>query len=135
MDCNKTTALELVKNYNRKYNTNFNPTTPYRLFPDENGVYEFKDQAWPCNGRAGVYLILSRDYDVIYVGQTISFGRRFYGYFKDVNGHCNIRSDNWSEKPYAIIAIAAPDDRKYERLSLEEYLINNLQPNDNVRGR
>lgn len=37
--------------------------------------------------------------------------------------------------PYAIVAIQAPDEKKYERLSLEEYLIQNLLPIDNVRGK
>lgn len=135
MECNLTNAQKLIEEYNRRYNTSFNTTGPYRLFPGEDGVCEFKDQSWPCNGHAGVYLILSEDGEIIYIGQSLSFGYRFYQYFKEDNGTCVIRSANWSKKPASIVAVAAPDDKKYERLSLEEYLIQNLKPIDNVRGK
>ncbi len=135
MECNLANAKRLIEEYNRLYNTSFNTTGPYRLFPDAEGVCEFKDQSWPCNGHAGVYLILSDNGEVIYIGQSLSFGYRFYQYFKEDNGTCVIRSANWSKKPTSIVAVAAPDDKKYERLSLEEYLIQNLKPIDNIRGK
>ena len=135
MECNKTKAIELVEKYNQRYHTAFEPLSPYHLFPDENGECEFKHQSWPGNERAGVYLILSKDDEVLYVGESNSLGRRFYSYFRDDEGKCIILSDNWSKEPYAIISIPAPDDRRYERLSLEEYLIQNLRPIDNIRGK
>lgn len=85
--------------------------------------------------RAGVYLILDESGEIIYVGQSLSFGYRFYQYFLDKNGTCVVRSQNWTKVPAAIVAIAAPDDKKYERLSLEEYLIERLSPVDNIRGK
>ena len=136
MESNKTKALELIEEYNQHYHTEFEPLKPYHLFPNKNGECEFKNQSWPGNERAGVYLILSKDDEVLYVGESNSLGRRFYSYFRPGdNGECIVLSENWSEKPYAIIAIPAPDDRKYERLSLEEYLIQYLRPIDNVRGK
>lgn len=135
MECSLTNAQKLIEEYNRSYGTSFITSEPYRLFPDEDGVCEFKDQSWPCNGHAGVYLILANDGELLYVGQTLSFGYRFYQYFKDDNGTCVVRSSNWSKEPVAIVAVAADDDKKYERLSLEEYLIQKLQPIDNVRGK
>lgn len=135
MVCSLENVRRLIEEYNQLYGTSFTTTDPYHLFPGEDGEYEFKDQLWPCNGHAGVYLILDDRNEIIYVGQSLSFGRRFYRYFKDVDGHCEVRSSNWTKQPAAIVAIAAPDDKKYERLSLEEYLIERLSPVDNIRGK
>lgn len=132
---NLSNALKLIEEYNQLYNTSFKALPPYRLFPGDDGDYEFKNQQWPGNEHAGVYLILSRTGEVIYVGQSLPFGSRFYQYFRNEGGKCIILSDNWSAMPYAIVAIQAPDEKKYERLSLEEYLIQNLLPIDNVRGK
>lgn len=114
MSCSLENARKLIEEYNRGYNTKFEMTECWHLYPDENGNYEFKDQSWPCNGRAGVYLILDDINEVVYVGQSLSFGRRFYRYFKDIDGHCEVRSSNWTKNPAAIVAIAAPDNKKQE---------------------
>lgn len=136
MENSLTDVLMLLDEYNKIYNTQFTSAPPYRLFPDKDGWCEFRDgKSWPCNSRAGVYLILSEDGEVIYIGQSKSFGSRFYHYFKDENDCCVIRSPYWTKPPHSIIAIAAPDDRKYERLSLEEFLIERVQPVDNIRGK
>lgn len=135
MGSNLNHALSLIEKYNQEYKTAFQASDIYHLYTSEDGVCEFKGQSWPCNGHAGVYMILSEKKEVLYVGQTLSFGSRFYQYFKDKNGTCVVRSPYWSETPNAIVAIPAPDDKKYERLSLEEYLIERLQPTDNTRGK
>ena len=128
-------AKKLVENYNSKYNTSFQLYQPYKLTRCSDGEYGFENSQWPCNGKVGVYLILSDDDDVIYVGQTRSFGYRFYQYFKDDDGTCVPRSPYWTKTPKTIVAIPAPNDAKYERPSLEEYLIENLNPCDNTRGK
>lgn len=128
-------AIALIKDYNERYNTFFVPTKPWRLYPGIDGNYEFKDQSWPSCKKAGVYLILSEENEVIYVGQSLCFGSRFYQYFHDDNGTCVVRSPYWTKKPHAIVVLEAPDDRKYERLSLEEFLIQGLLPIDNTRGK
>lgn len=135
MECNLINALKLVEEYNLLYHTKFEGSPKYRLVPDGKGVCEFKERSWPCNGHAGVYLILAAKDEVVYIGQSISFGYRFYQYFKDNNGTCVPRSENWTKDPAGIVAISAPDDKKYERLSLEEYLIERLKPIDNTRGK
>ena len=128
-------ALSLVNAYNQKYNTSFEADRLYELFPVGDGKYGFKENSWPCNGKAGVYLILDENKNIIYVGQSSSLSYRFYQYFKDEDGVCVVRSSYWTATPHFIVAIAAPDDAKYERLSLEEYLIERLQPSDNTRGK
>lgn len=128
-------ALKLIEDYNQLYKTSFTAESKYRLFPGSDGEYEFKDRSWPLNHHAGVYIILTEDDEVIYVGQSGSFGYRFYQYFKDNNGNCVVRSANWSKQPFAIVAIGVPNDKKYERLSLEGYLIEKLQPIDNKVGK
>ena len=105
---------------------------PYRLFPDEDGEYEFKDNSWPCNEMGGVYLILSNNMEVIYVGEALWFGRAFYRHFKPNGDKCTIISDNWKVNPYAIVTIPAPEDRKYERSSFKRYLVQKLKPIDNT---
>lgn len=135
MECSLTNARKLIDEYNRRYNTSFTMSEVWHLFPNEDGVCEFRDQSWPCNGHAGVYLVLAKDEEVLYVGQTLSFGYRFSQYFKNDNGNCVVRSSIWSQSPASIVAVAAPDDKKYERLSLEEYLIERLMPIDNIRGK
>lgn len=133
---NKLADAELLLNaYNNRYHTTFVLGEKYRLFPQEEGEYGFKENTWPCNGRAGVYLILDDNDEVIYIGQSKSFGYRFYQYFKDDNGTCVVKSPYWSKKPEAIVAIPAPDCAQYERLSLEEYLISNMKPVDNIMGK
>ena len=126
-------ARNLVNSYNQKYNTTFELGREYSLFPTSDDEYGFKD-TWPSNEHGGVYLILDDNRNVIYVGQTKYFGQRFYTYFKDEDGTC-VPVHNWSTTPKAIITIPAPDDAQYERLSLEEYLIQNLQPSDNTLGK
>lgn len=132
MECSLTNAQKLIEEYNRLYGTSFTTTDPYRLFPGEDGEYEFKNKSWPCNGMGGVYLILSKNLKVIYIGEALWFGRAFYSHFKPNGDKCEIISNNWKAKPYAIVAIPAPDDRKFERSSLKRYLVQKLKPIDNT---
>lgn len=132
MECNLANAQRLIEEYNRLYSTSFCATKPYRLFPGEDGVCEFCDQQWPGNGLGGVYLVLSENLDVIYVGETLWFGRAFYSHFKPHGDKCEIISGDWKVRPYAIVAIPAPEDRKYERSSLKRYLVQILKPIDNT---
>lgn len=125
----------LIDAYNVKYNTNFVLEKKYKLSSSEDGEYGIKEYSWPGNQKAGVYLILDELDNIIYVGQSSSLGRRFYHYFKGSDGVCTYREGSWSATPKAIVAIVAPDDARYERLSLEEYLIERLQPADNTRGK
>lgn len=128
-------AQKLICGYNEKYNTNFVLEKKYKLFPSEDGEYGIKEYSWPGNQKAGVYLILDEYNNIIYVGQSASLGSRFYHYFKGSDGIFTYREGSWSTIPKSIVAIIAPDNAKYQRLSLEEYLIERLQPSDNINGK
>lgn len=126
-------AKVLIEAYNEHYNTHFELHEIYKLYPTE-GEYGFTEP-WPCGDNGGVYLIIDENQTVIYVGQTKAFGRRFYQYFAMVDDRCVLRSPNWRGNPDAIVVIPIADAVAYERLSLEEYLILNLNPIDNTLGK
>ncbi|MDE6198504.1 MAG: GIY-YIG nuclease family protein [Muribaculaceae bacterium] len=133
MDQSLEKALKLVSNYNIRYNTMFKPSHQYKLHPLE-GEYGIIDNEWPCNHKAGVYLILDKNNVVIYVGQSSSLGYRFYQYFNPTDKIKPVRH-KWKGTPDSIIAFSASDTAAYERLSLEEYLIYELSPLDNKRAK
>jgi hypothetical protein len=139
--------IEKVIEFIEKYTLDFrNPNLKefekspfYDLFPDENTSNEFLK--WPNeyyhNGRFGVYLILDDVFDVIYVGKANNIGKRLGSYFKynKQNKTCLIRHDSWKKKPKYIFSIAVENETWFECLSLEEYLIWNIQPIDNKRSK
>ncbi len=134
MKINYKIALELVAYYQMRYNTQFEISSIYSLFPEE-GEYGFTE-SWPFLNNGGVYLILDESKNVIYVGKADKFGSRLYDHFReDCEGGCIIREPGWKNQPRYVINIKVADDRIYENLSLEGYLIKVLDPDDNTRGR
>lgn len=127
---------KLLHEYNQKYNTQFKMSMKYALFPKEDEYGYTK--SWPGNGSAGVYFLMSEDNHLIYVGQSKDLGQRFYQHFppkeNSSKSTCTF-SENWSIKPYSIYVTTTPENAKWERLSLEEYLIQNLNPIDNKQGK
>ena len=118
-------AINLTDQYNTLYKTSFTPTPKWRLFPEEDGICEFANQQWICNGMSRLYLLLFQANKELYVAQSLSFGRWCYQYFKDNNGTCVGCSPHWSDLPVSIVAIPAPEDKEFEKLSLEDFLIKN----------
>ena len=128
-------ALEQIAYYQNRYNTRFEISEIYSLFP-KGEEYGFT-VSWPFLNEGGVYLILDENQNVIYVGKADIFGKRLYGHFREdkETGECVIQGPNWINKPHYIINIKVEKDRLYENLSLEGYLIKVLDPEDNIRGR
>ncbi|QNM86853.1 GIY-YIG nuclease family protein [Polaribacter pectinis] len=136
-------AKELVKKYELDFRNpkleGFEISKNYDLFPDKSSdKYASK---WPDkyyhNGRFGVYLILDEKLEVIYVGKANNIGKRLGSYFmynKD-DKSCLIRHDSWKKRPKYICSIAVSDKTWFECLSLEEYLIHNIKPIDNIRSK
>jgi hypothetical protein len=114
---------------------------PYALFPEgphPSGVKlvgRWPDE-WPNVDSPGVYLILSANLDILYVGKTSlrqTFGTRLSDWFRSETdtGKCRVIG-TWSSSPtyVATIPVGAP----FEAPSLEEYLIQELRPPDNLVG-
>lgn len=113
----------------------------YALFPDSaredipiSG--RWNSDPYPYQDRRGVYLIFDEDLDLMYIGKTDSnFGSRLYNYFKGT-GSCRVVHSGWSKTPYYVITIPIEKSRSHivSPLALEEYLIDRLQPYDNIIG-
>ncbi len=61
---------------------------------------------------------------------AICLGKRLYEHFHGSVGNCK-PTEFWEIPPRYIICIPAPDNAKWERLSLEEYLIQYFDPYEN----
>jgi len=115
---------------------------PYCLFPDdETPIADASirwDQEWPNSRRAGVYIIFSKDGTLLYVGKAWFIGRRLADYFRNElpltkDRKCRVLHDGWTSTPMYVVTVAAPKDSRFEAAGLEEYLITELKPCDNLR--
>lgn len=99
--------------------------------------YGYKDE-WPGNKHAGVYFVMSENDHLLYVGQSKDLGQRLYQHFppsgERENPVCTFK-ENWSMQPYFLYVSITPDDAIWERLSLEEFLIQKFNPIDNISGK
>ncbi len=126
----------------------------YALFPqDEDPAPPIAwPQQYPHSDQRGVYLILSKAEDPLSIGGTECpfyigkaskqrLGNRLGVYFgtdRKTKG-CRIKhpvsvGKGWSERPAYIVTIAVPEDMGDEASKLEKYLIDKLQPRDNIVG-
>lgn len=123
-----------VDEYNKRYNTSFTKLTErYSLFPQK-GEYGYKD-TWPSNGKPGVYFVLNKNEDLLYIGQSNSIGRRLNEHFPNRDDKCTIAEPD-KEKlkgAYYIYTTSCSENNGWERLSLEEYLIQYLNPPQNSK--
>ena len=103
---------------------------PYDLIHDWDA-----DGYWPNAGNQGVYAIFCDNKELLYIGKASlsgSLGARLSHYFvRNRNGiGAAIRSGHhWTRAPRYVLTAAVSNP--WEAPSLEEYLINKLQPADN----
>lgn len=89
----------------------------------------------PNAGKAGCYCFYAEDGRLLYVGKASlgnNLGRRIMSWFKPNSpgaGHYAVGT--WSSQPKSLISIGV--ERAHEAPSLEEYLIEQLNPSDNIR--
>ena len=131
-------VLKLVDTFSKEYRgRNLKPFTiseNYDLFSTSSDSYGWTHE-WPNNGRYGVYLIMDKDENVIYIGESRNVGKRLGSYFqKSGDSSCEIVND-WSEKPKYVCTIAVEAETWFERLALEEFLIYYAKPEDNKKGK
>lgn len=146
-----TTVHQLVQRYDERYR---HPGLPrlrvsdvYMLFPDDarDAALECAirpllrwPEPWPNCGAPGVYLVFGSNLELLYVGKaSLSRGiaarlNDHFGYAKDGSRRCEPKG-NWSKRPMYVAAVSVP--HSFEAPALEEYLILELQPPENVLGR
>lgn len=91
---------------------------------------------WPFSERAGVYLVYSESFQLMYVGKSSNnqcLGKRLYRWFG--SGDTCVLSGVWPEQPRFVVTIAVSDKSPFEAPALEEYLIKKLQPLTNTIGK
>ncbi len=126
---------EIIESYSKEYRSQklepFKISLKYHLFPqkDEYGWPE----TWPHTG-SGVYIICDDTDEIIYVGQSKELGLRLSSYFSfGENKSVRIKHNGWH--PTSLVTISVPKSSPFERLSLEEFLINKLNPLYNIIGK
>ena len=118
----------------------FEVAAPLDLFPSQTVPAGFTPQLtwehpWPFGDRAGVYFVYSASFDLLYVGTAQYLGARLSQHFiRNGEKECVIR-EKWSQQPRFVINIAVPTDMAFEAAALEGFLIGELQPPDNVKGK
>lgn len=115
----------------------------YDLFPERMEsvarMAEFKwPQKWPFAEFAGVYAVLAEDLTVLYVGKASlrsNIGKRLSTHFVyDENKQCR-PTGNWQTPLRYVLTVAVPMGTEFEAPALEEYLIRELDPPENMQGR
>ena len=114
----------------------------YDLFPAKEGdsINNGWPNTYPNSERQGIYLILSENHKLLYVGKASmgnTIGGRLGSYFMydDDRKSCKIRH-TWTKKPKYIITVAVPMEAPFEAPALEEYLISSFKGDlpDNFMG-
>lgn len=132
-------VLDLVNFYDENYRNpklvKFIVSGLFDLYPEKETLQEV-DKKWPeewiNNGRAGVYLFLDENLEVVYIGKSNHFGYRFGSYFGyNENKKCKAKQ-TWKTNPRFVITIAVPDESKFENTALEEFLLSKVITTDNV---
>lgn len=93
-------------------------------------------EQWPFAERAGVYLIYSESFALLYVGKSSMnqcLRKRLWRHFG--GGATCVLNEPWTQAPRFVVNIAVPDEMAFEAPALEEYLIKKLQPLLNTVGR
>lgn len=116
-------------------------SAPFDLFPSLPLPANITPQGswlntWPFAERAGVYLIYSESFDLLYVGKASMnrcLGQRLWDHFG--GGETCIFKESWPQTPRFVVNIAVPEELSFEAPALEEYLIKKLQPLCNTVGR
>ena len=77
------------------------------------------------------------DLNLLYVGKASTLGTRLGAYCAYApDNSCRFKHEGyWSSRPRYLLTVGVPDEMAWEAAGLEEYLIRELDPQDNVLGR
>jgi hypothetical protein len=125
-----TKARETIDTYCRKYAISplFKMSDPYEL------TAENWTNAIPFPNDAGCYFFYAADGSLLYVGKaslTNDLAGRVTSYFQTRGGFL-LEKYQWNTPPACVITLKV--NHPYEAPSLEEYLIEKLQPPENSVG-
>lgn len=132
-----TKGLDCLKNaikwYEDRFCVRFTPAEIYALYPKE-GEYGWP-QPWPIPDFAGIYAFLDSNKTIVYIGKASQMGARLSHYFRyGENGKCILMDKRIGDISYVQCYSCSPEE-PYACLSLEEYLISEMNPKYNKIGR
>lgn len=132
-----TKGLDSLKNaikwYEDRFCVSFTPAEIYALYPKE-GKYGWP-QPWPIPDFAGIYAFLDSNKTIVYIGKASQMGARLSHYFRyGENGKCILMDKRIGDISYVQCYSCSPEE-PYACLSLEEYLISEMNPKYNKIGR
>lgn len=114
----------------------------YDLFPGRGDSKADMECRWPKKfpflNRAGVYVFLNDDYEVLYIGKASmnhDLGSRVGSYCQyDKDGETCKLKHQWEGEPRYVSFYAVPEKTRFEAPSLEEYLISEISTKNNRAG-
>ena len=122
-----------IKWYEDKFCVRFTPTVIYALYPKEE-EYGWP-QPWPNPDSAGIYIFLDSNKTIVYIGKASQMGARLSHYFGyGENAKCILKDKRIDDISYVQCYSCSPEE-PYACLSLEEYLISEMNPKYNKIGR
>ena len=122
-----------IKWYEDRFCVSFTPAEIYALYPKE-GEYGWP-QPWPIPDFAGIYAFLDSNKTIVYIGKASQMGARLSHYFRyGENGKCILMDKRIGDISYVQCYSCSPEE-PYACLSLEEYLISEMNPKYNKIGR
>lgn len=132
-----TKGLDSLKNaikwYEDRFCVSFTPAEIYALYPKE-GEYGWP-QPWPIPDFAGIYAFLDSNKTIVYIGKASQMGARLSHYFRyGENGKCILMDKRIGDISYVQCYSCSPEE-PYACLSLEEFLISEMNPKYNKIGR
>ena len=96
------------------------------------------DKTWTNNERPGCYAIFDGDMNLLYIGKADKMGSRLGSHFRkdhtDPSGKKGVlcKPEQWKGEPKYVLTVAV--DKNYEASSLEEFLIQEVKPLENIKG-
>ena len=121
-------SVQIVKNHIENFQNQYlkdsvNIEVNSKLFD----IYSEEDwsDSFPDATKAGVYVIFSKNMDVVYVGESVLLGKRLSDHFPgSVKSGVKLKEGYWENDPQFILTASVSPE--FFRIPLEVYLINEI---------